>query len=505
MPILTVSLSRSLLWFSLPVKEDPNLSLLTVWETLLFSASLRQLPLFSPKLHRFIVSLVLKLLGLSHIKDSIVGDVLTRGISGGERRRLSYGCELVAGHHMILADLPTNGLDSHSAANLFRAVKFASLTGRATMASIVQPTQELFEMFDRIVLLCKGSMIFQGRPSEAEAHFNAAGFLRPQGKTVPAWLEEMSATPEKFWRPHKQAATARALQASPASVEDDLAWASEARQNAWKTLDQAYVNSKFNKEVMEIIKQSLANQEQEQTQYTITAPPSAASSLSSASALAPVAPFALASFEFPLGTGQYRLSFPQQLRLVLQRQVLLLKRNRGMWIGFWVQSIVLGLILGSLFWQLGTEQKEVRVRFGLFWFIMMTQSFGVAQMIPALCEQRVTYYNQINNAYYHPAAYYLGTVLPQLPVGLIQVMILVTILYPMSGLINGIGSGEYWFMCLLLLLVNWTARSFVMFICSISPSELVAQMLIPIFTLLFSSMCGFMNPKDAIPAGQTTR
>ena len=133
-------------WVGYVVKEDPHLAHMTVFETLYFSARLR-LPDMPPKIVRMRVAITLKLLGLSHVANSVVGDGSLRGISGGEKRRVSFGIEMVAGHACIIADLPTNGLDSASAYSLMRTMRFATKIGFSMMASVVQPSPQLPSMF----------------------------------------------------------------------------------------------------------------------------------------------------------------------------------------------------------------------------------------------------------------------------------------------------------------------------------------------------------------------
>src|ERR1700716_174761 len=93
----------------LVVKNDTHIAISTVYETLYFSARLR-LPNDVPdRIIRYRVRVVEKLLGIKHTERTIAGNAFVRGISGGEKRRLGFGLEMVAGHSVILADLPTNG------------------------------------------------------------------------------------------------------------------------------------------------------------------------------------------------------------------------------------------------------------------------------------------------------------------------------------------------------------------------------------------------------------
>ena len=133
-------------WVGYVVKEDQHIPAMTVFETLYFSARLR-LPDMPPKIIRMRVAITLKLLGLSHVANSVVGDGSLRGISGGEKRRVSFGVEMVAGHACIIADLPTNGLDSASAYSLMRTMRFATKIGFSMMASVVQPFLQPLRLF----------------------------------------------------------------------------------------------------------------------------------------------------------------------------------------------------------------------------------------------------------------------------------------------------------------------------------------------------------------------
>ena len=180
-------------------KDDVNFALLTVKETLMFSAMTRT-PYAPRHVIEFRVNLYMKLLGLAHAANTYIGDATIKGVSGGEKRRVSYGVEMVAGHGCILADLPTNGLDSASAYALIKTIRYINRSGgRSMMCSIVQPAPALFHLFDSVLLLSKGSVIYFGPTKSALQFVEAAGFVRPKNKSEPQFLEELTATPERFY------------------------------------------------------------------------------------------------------------------------------------------------------------------------------------------------------------------------------------------------------------------------------------------------------------------
>ena len=180
-------------------KNDTHIALLTVYETLYFSARLRLPQALPDNLVRLRVKIVMKLLGLSHVAETYIGDAAVRGVSGGEKRRVSFGVEMVAGRECLLADLPTNGLDSSSAYALMRTMRFTCKGGLSMMASVVQPSTEMFQLFHNVLVLSKGAVLYFGPPSKAENHFADAGFRRPASKSLPQFLEELSAAPERFY------------------------------------------------------------------------------------------------------------------------------------------------------------------------------------------------------------------------------------------------------------------------------------------------------------------
>ena len=165
-------------------KEDVNISLMTVRETLKFSASAVGYQCTAPaKVRGQRVQAWLQLLGLRHVSDVIVGDAVTRGISGGERRRVSIGTETVAGHRLIIADSPTNGLDRSC---LQRADKdhlrgLADAGHNGFMASVRQPSAKLLSLFDTISDVPR-DLRFWGPISEALPFLSRLGFEKPPVK-----------------------------------------------------------------------------------------------------------------------------------------------------------------------------------------------------------------------------------------------------------------------------------------------------------------------------------
>lgn len=99
------------------------------------------------------------------VANTFVGNNVIRGVSGGERKRTSIGVELLTNPSLVFLDEPTTGLDSTTALQVIQLLKKLANAGRTIVSTIHQPSSEIFDQFDKLILLVRGHTIYQG-----EAH-----------------------------------------------------------------------------------------------------------------------------------------------------------------------------------------------------------------------------------------------------------------------------------------------------------------------------------------------
>ncbi|CAN1299140.1 ABC transporter G family member 14 [Linum perenne] len=138
---------------------------LTVAETLMFTALLRLPKTLTREEKAQHVERVIVELGLTRCRNSMIGGPLFRGISGGEKKRVSIGQEMLINPSLLLLDEPTSGLDSTTAQRILTTVK-----------RLADPSSRLYYMFDKVVLLSEGSPIYYGPASTALDYFSSIGF-----------------------------------------------------------------------------------------------------------------------------------------------------------------------------------------------------------------------------------------------------------------------------------------------------------------------------------------
>jgi ABC-type multidrug transport system ATPase subunit/ABC-type multidrug transport system permease subunit len=176
-------------------QEDTMLPTLTVHETIMTSALLRLPRDMGRAAKEQRVFEVEKQLGISAIRDSLIGseDGKGRGISGGEKRRVGIACELVTSPSILFLDEPTSGLDAYNAFNVIEClVTLARTYKRTVIFTIHQPRSNIVSLFDRLILLAKGQTVYSGPFSQCQEFFDHIGYSCPPGFNIADYLVDLT-------------------------------------------------------------------------------------------------------------------------------------------------------------------------------------------------------------------------------------------------------------------------------------------------------------------------
>lgn len=161
-------------------EDDYHLSALTVRETLRYAAILRLPPKMSKKRKIARAEEVLLMMGLKDCADIYVGGELLKGISGGEKRRLSLAVQMISDPSILVVDEPTSGLDSFIANNVMQCLKEIARSGRTVIVSIHQPRSDIFHSLDNMLILAKGGhAVFSGKREQAMHIMETQGYPLP--------------------------------------------------------------------------------------------------------------------------------------------------------------------------------------------------------------------------------------------------------------------------------------------------------------------------------------
>eukprot|EP01060_Flectonema_neradi_P022084 TRINITY_DN302_c2_g1_i2.p2 TRINITY_DN302_c2_g1~~TRINITY_DN302_c2_g1_i2.p2 ORF type:complete len:608 (+),score=121.19 TRINITY_DN302_c2_g1_i2:3393-5216(+) len=158
------------------MQQDALFPTQTVEECLQFTARLRHPTSTEEELNE-IVDSAIETLGLQRCRTTLIGSDMLPGVSGGEKKRVAVAVELLSSPALIFLDEPTSGLDSHSALELVKTLRRLALSGCTIICTIHQPSSEVFELFQRVILLRKGRQVFDGNVTDLVPHFAEAGYI----------------------------------------------------------------------------------------------------------------------------------------------------------------------------------------------------------------------------------------------------------------------------------------------------------------------------------------
>ncbi|KAJ0399890.1 hypothetical protein ATCC90586_006505 [Pythium insidiosum] len=375
------------------VQSDLFYETITVHEHLVFQARLRLgLP------HREIaarVDAVLADLGLSKCRNSLIGGSRIRGISGGERKRLSLATSMLAEPRVLLVDEPTSGLDSHSAVTVVQHLQRIARDGRVVVTTLHQPSPEIMALLDRVHLLADGATIFDGPGTCLREYFAMLGYTGP--RFVPPIEFVMSLLVDDD---NAEAA---------ADVDDD-------RGVRVDTLKQSWV--------------------QHRAQYVPTR----------LSLLPATAVSQAAKDRKPVG-------FMSQFLLLAHRNALRILRDSVASRAAVLQSLFIAFLVGAVYFGLDVSQQNIQAIVGMLFFLSINQTLISAKPVFASVPAELALLRrEYNDGLFRLDAWYLAKNTSEL---VLQVLLPVLYFFP-QYLLVGIGRGavEYFTMQGFLILVS---------------------------------------------------
>jgi ATP-binding cassette subfamily G (WHITE) protein 2 (SNQ2) len=484
-------------------KEDVNIALMTVRETLEFSARCRLPRTVSVKVRGERVQAWLQLLGLLHVSDVIVGDAVIRGISGGERRRVSIGVEAVAGHRLVIADSPTNGLDSEAAYNVIKTMRALADAGHnGFMASVRQPSTELLSLFDTVCLMSRGTCIFWGSTSDALPFLASMGFEKPPAKSVPDFLEEMTGNPGQFYAGEVSPVASEAIHCDGGEAKAPKDGRRLIRRLSVVDVRQRYVKSKhFERLGMEMWRQidAAASLEEYYSDDDGVAPGKTEEEENSRS-FHPCCPDAVLDDDgkFLCWGEKYATGLLLQIVYLFLRQSKLISRSPTVRARLG-RALFQGVLLGTMFFHFDQSQNSAQNRFGALFISISAIVMGSVATIPELFSQRRVFYQQKNAGYFSPLAWQISLFLTEIPITLVEMAIYSLLLYGLCGLRGGIFSYAFLFFYASMVLANLICFSVAATSVMLVDSVIAAQALVPVYNAMNILFSGYLMTEADIP------
>ncbi|KAH6688979.1 ABC-2 type transporter-domain-containing protein [Plectosphaerella plurivora] len=382
-------------------ETDVHFPHLTVGQTLMFAALARtprnRLPGVSREHYaRHLRDVVMAVLGISHTVNTKVGDDFVRGVSGGERKRVSI-VEVALGQSPIQCwDNSTRGLDSATALQFVRTLRMSTQLARTlAVVAMYQGSQEAYDAFDKVTVLYEGRQIYFGAATEAKQYFVNMGYSCPDRQTTADFLTSLTNPSERI----VQAGFEGLVPTTP----DEFAerWkASQARASLMTAV------ASFEK------------------RYPMDGSQEASLATARAAQQAP-----LLSRSSP-----YTISLPMQILLCMTRGY---QRIMGDKLFFFVtvgSNLVISLLLGSVFFDLPDDASSINSRCVLIYFAILFNGLNSALEILSLYVQRPIVEKHARYAFYRPLAEAVSSTICDLPSKILSTLAFNLPLYFMAGL-----------------------------------------------------------------------
>jgi len=488
-------------------QDDILMGTLTVRECLMFAANMRLPDAVSQKDKKKKVQEIMEELGISHISEVKVGNEMSRGISGGEKRRLSIGMELIFSPSILFLDEPTSGLDSFNAFSVIQSLSRLSKNGRTIVFSIHQPSSSIFELFDQLILVANGKIAYAGPAKESIKNFESQGYSFPSNFNPADVLIDIVTNLEKENK--KFTFSKRMMDEDKESnkllpsdhlnreIEDDI----EENEDKIETMQYQKVAPSSNS--LHNVNQSGIRQIEDEEYYYKTSENKKERGYGTVYGSDPVEknPPKLqlsSSGEYLNRTLVYSTSFSSQFFTLSGRAFKNFSRNFFLMPSHYASAVILGALLGWVFFQSHLDLSGIQNRLGAIFFMFGVLSFGAMVSLEIFISERALYVRERANGYFYPAAYFLSKCLFDIiPLRLFPPIIMGSIMYWMIGLRpEWIHFGYF---LLIMVLFNFSASSLCLAVGAIAPSVASGNFFCIILILFFMLFGGFFLSITTLP------
>lgn len=330
---------------------DVHFPMLTVGDTLTFAARARQPRQLPQGLNRndfadHLRDVVMAMFGITHTVNTVVGNEYIRGVSGGERKRVTISEAALSGAPLQCWDNSTRGLDSANAIEFIKTLRLQTELFHSTACvSIYQSPQSAYDYFDKAAVLYEGRQIFFGRADHAKQYFINLGYECPPRQTTPDFLTSMTSPQERIVRPGFEDRAPRTPD------EFAAAWKNSAEYKALQAEIEEYKQAHpINGPDAEVFR---AHKHAQQAKGQRKKSP-------------------------------FTLSFMQQVQLCLWRGWKRLSGDPSLTIGALIGNSGMGLVVGSVFYNIPDNAESFFQRGALLFFACLMNAFASALEVSPL-------------------------------------------------------------------------------------------------------------------------
>lgn len=399
-----------------------------------------------------VISLLLKMFNIEHTRKTVVGDHFVRGVSGGERKRVSIAEMMITNACILSWDNSTRGLDASTALDFVKSLRIqTNLYKTTTFVSLYQASEHIYNLFDKVMVIDGGKQVYFGPAKEARSYFEGLGFAPRPRQTSADYVTGIT---DEFER---QYAEGRSEENAPHSPE---------------TLLEAFKQSPQQKALeaeMAEYKGILQNEKEKHNDFQVAVTESKRSSSK---------------------RSVYQIGFHLQVWALMKRQFALKLQDRFNLTVGWVRSIVIAIVLGTLYLDLGKTSASAFSKGGLMFIALLYNAFSAFSELAGTMTGRAIVNKHRAYAFHRPSALWIAQIFVDQAFAASQIMVFCLIVYFMTNLVRD--AGAFFTFYLMILSGNIAMTLFFRIIGCVSPDFDVAIKGAVVVITLFVTTSGYL-------------
>ncbi|KAI9478569.1 MAG: ABC-2 type transporter-domain-containing protein [Benjaminiella poitrasii] len=393
------------------------------------------------------------MLGLTKQMNTVVGNAFVRGLSGGERKRLSIAEQMTTSSSINCWDCSTRGLDAASALDYVRSLRIMTdVFKKTTVATLYQASNGIFALFDKVLLLDEGRCLYFGPTSYAKEYFESLGFHCPSRKSTPDFLTGLCNPNEREFKPGFE-------DTAPRFASD---------------FEKRYYESRIYKEAMDDLAEYESLIEREKPSETFQKAVDQEHQKH-------------ANKKHP-----YTASFFQQVKALTVRQFYLNITDIGALISRYGTILIQSLITASCFFKMSDDGAGAFSRGGALFFAVLFNSFISQSELVNFLMGRPILEKHKQYALYRPSAFYIAQVMLDIPYAIVQVLLFEICAYFMMGL--RLTAGAFFTFFIFLFFINMCMNGFFRFFGATTSSFFLATQVSGVILIAVTNYTGYTLP-----------
>lgn len=388
-------------------EDDVHHPTLTVGQTLGFALDTktpgkRPLGMSKRDFKDRVITTLLKMFNIEHTRNTIVGNPFVRGVSGGERKRVSIAEMMVTSGTVCAWDNSTRGLDASTALDYAKSLRImTNIYKTTTFVSLYQASENIYKQFDKVLVIDSGRQVYFGPASEARSYFEGLGFREKPRQTSPDFLTGCT---DKFEREY---ATGRSSENAPHDPD---------------TLAQAFLESKYSKALdqeMADYRKVVIEDKQRHEDFQVAVKDSKQKGAS---------------------RSVYNIPFYLQIWALMQRQYLIKWQNKFDLVVSWATSIIIAIVLGTVWLNLPKTSAGAFTRGGLLFISLLFNAFQAFSELASTMVGRPIVNKHKAYTFHRPSALWIAQIIVDLAFSAAQILLFSIIVYFMCGLVRDAGA-----------------------------------------------------------------